>query len=165
MRHICLFTLSVILSLVCTAQEQYIPENNVVLYDSIAYNDTNKILLLVDIMDNVIVHQDSSIYRLMLDKYLGVERGLQEVTGFRVQVYSSNSQQKAKNESMLLHQELAKQISEPIYVISEPPFWKVRVGNFRTREEATQYKDLIMSLFPELQTSTYVVPDKITVLN
>lgn len=52
-----------------------------------------------------------------------------------------------------------------MYVISEPPFWKVRIGNFRTRDEANQYKKTLLDLYPELQSSTYVVPDKVIVLN
>ena len=99
------------------------------------------------------------------DKYLGIERQQQEVNGFRVQVYASNQQQIAKNESILLQQEMEKKLSDPVYVISEPPFWKVRVGNFLTRDEANQHKESILELFPELQNSTYVVPDKIIILN
>ena len=116
-------------------------------------------------MENAVVHQDSAIYQLMMDKYLGIERGVQEVSGFRVQVYSSNVQIQAKNEAMLLHQELSKQLTQAIYIISEPPFWKVRVGDFRTREEANAYKETLLKLYPILQSSTYVVPDKVTVYN
>jgi hypothetical protein len=101
----------------------------------------------------------------LIDKYLGIERQQQEVKGFRVQVYASNQQQIAKNESILLQQEMEKKLSDPVYVISEPPFWKVRVGNFLTRDEANQHKESILELFPELQNSTYVVPDKIIILN
>jgi hypothetical protein len=60
---------------------------------------------------------------------------------------------------------MEKKLSDPVYVISEPPFWKVRVGNFLTRDEANQHKESILELFPELQNSTYVVPDKIIILN
>lgn len=135
--------------------------------DSITTSDTTttKHLLLTDIMENAVIHQDSSIYRLLMDKHLGIERGQQEVNGFRVQVYSSNTQQRAKNESISLQQELEKRLSHPVYVISEPPFWKVRIGNFRTREEANQYKQTLLDLYPELQSGTYVVPDKVIVLH
>jgi hypothetical protein len=133
--------------------------------DSISQVDSVDITLLTDVMENAIIHQDSSIYRLLIDKYLGIERQQQEVNGFRVQVYASNQQQIAKNESILLQQEMEKKLSDPVYVISEPPFWKVRVGNFLTRDEANQHKESILELFPELQNSTYVVPDKIIILN
>ena len=115
-------------------------QEEVISLDSITTDDTIQHLLLTDIMENAVIHQDSSIYRLMMDKHLGIERGQQEVNGFRVQVYSSNTQQRAKNESISLQQELEKRLSHPVYVISEPPFWKVRIGNFRTRDEANQYK-------------------------
>jgi hypothetical protein len=52
----------------------------------------------------------------------------------------------------------------PVYTLSEPPFWKVRIGNFETREEANHYKTVLLQLFPELVGSTYVVPDKIILL-
>lgn len=141
--------------------------DDAVLYDTMVLDtpDTTEVLLLVDLMENAVVHQDSAIYQLMMDKYLGIERGVQEVSGFRVQVYSSNVQIQAKNEAMLLHQELSKQLTQAIYIISEPPFWKVRVGDFRTREEANAYKETLLKLYPILQSSTYVVPDKVTVYN
>ena len=141
--------------------------DDAVLHDTMALDtpDTTEVLLLVDLMENAVVHQDSAIYQLMMDKYLGIERGMQEVSGFRVQVYSSNVQIQAKNEAMLLHQELSKQLTQAIYIISEPPFWKVRVGDFRTREEANAYKETLLKLYPILQSSTYVVPDKVTVYN
>lgn len=141
--------------------------DDAVLHDTMALDtpDSTEVLLLVDLMENAVVHQDSAIYQLMMDKYLGIERGVQEVSGFRVQVYSSNVQIQAKNEAMLLHQELSKQLTQAIYIISEPPFWKVRVGDFRTREEANAYKETLLKLYPILQSSTYVVPDKVTVYN
>ena len=80
-------------------------------------------------------------------------------------MYKSILLQRAKNESILLQQELEKKLSQPVYVISEPPFWKVRIGNFRTREDANQYKESLLDLCPELQSSTYIVPDQIIVLN
>ena len=141
--------------------------DDAVLYDTMVLDtpDTTEVLFLVDLMENAVVHQDSAISQLMMDKYLGIERGVQEVSGFRVQVYSSNVQIQAKNEAMLLHQELSKQLTQAIYIISEPPFWKVRVGDFRTREEANAYKETLLKLYPILQSSTYVVPDKVTVYN
>lgn len=131
--------------------------------DTIA-TDTIIVELLTDVMANAIVHQDSLIRQLMLDKCLGTERGIQEKDGFRVQVYSSNSQQVAKNESLKLQQELASKLDHPVYTISEPPFWKVRIGNFLTREEAIEYKNALVKQYVELQGSTYVVPDKVIVV-
>ena len=166
MKHLFLLAIYLIIGNYSLAQDSISIEEYIVGDDSIMQNDSTEItLLLTDVMENAIIHQDSSIYRLLLDKYLGVERGQHEVNGFRVHVYSSNQQQKAKNESILLQQELEKKLSDPVYVISEPPFWKVRIGNFLTREEAHQHKETIIEAFPKLQNSTYVVPAKVIVLN
>lgn len=131
--------------------------------DSVAASDTIELVLLVDDMANAIVHQDSLVRRLMEDKVLGIQRGKNMVEGYRVQVYSSNQQQVAKNEALLLQQELESQLDMPVYALSEPPFWKVRIGNFLTREEANIYRAAIVELFPKLQGSTYVVPDNVII--
>ena len=147
----------------CFAQE--VGVDSVFVGDSVVVEDTLQAVLLTDVMENATVYQDSMVRQLMIDKQLGIQRGKVEVDGFRVQVYSSNQQQIAKNESLILQQELEKVLSKTVYTISEPPFWKVRIGNFRTRDEANQYKKTLLDLYPELQSSTYVVPDKVIVLN
>lgn len=119
------------------------------------------VVLLTEAMEHAVVHQDSAITQLMRDKRLGIQRGQQEADGFRVQVYASNNQQQAKNEALLLQQRLESALDMPVYAQSEPPFWKVRLGNFRTREEANKYKEVFLQYYPDLQGSTYVVPDKI----
>lgn len=132
--------------------------------DSLPKRDTLDIVLLTDVMENVIVHQDSLIDELMRDKRLGRQRGQQEINGFRVQVYSSNLQQVAKNEALALQQELKNKLDYPVYVVSEPPFWKVRIGDFLKREDANAYKETMLLQFPDLYGSTYIVPDKVIVL-
>ena len=37
----------------------------------------------------------------------------------------------------------------------------MRIGNFLTREDANAYKDVLLNMFPDMVGSTYVVPDKI----
>ena len=130
----------------------------------VADNDTTQVVLITDVMQHTVIHQDSAVTQLMIDKRLGTQRTQQEIDGYRVQVYSSNRQQVAKNEALLLQQTLEPLLDVPVYTQSEPPFWKVRVGNFRTREEATLYKEVLLKDHPELQGSTYVVPDKIILI-
>lgn len=132
--------------------------------DTLVKADTIKVVLLKDIMENALIHQDSMIDRLMIDKRLGRQRGQQELNGFRVQIYSSNQQQVAKNEAISLQQDLKDKLDYPIYVISEPPFWKVRIGNFLTRDEANAYKEQLLVQYPNLYGSTYIVPDKVIIL-
>lgn len=147
----------------CFAQE--VGVDSTFVDDSVVVEDTLQVVLLTDVMENAIVHQDSTIRQLMIDKQMGIQRGKVEVDGFRVQVYSSNQQKTAKNEALLLQQKLEKSVNKTIYTISEPPFWKVRLGDFQTREEAVVYKNELIVQFPELQSSAYIVPDKIIIVN
>lgn len=126
--------------------------------------DTQPIPLIVDEMKFAIVHQDSLITQLMHDKRTGYTRGEQLIDGFRVQIYASNNQQQAKKEATELQQRIEPLIDVPVYTLSEPPFWKVRIGNFQYREVANEYKNQFLQLFPELTGSTYIVPDKIIII-
>lgn len=162
--------LSSILWLALSALSQNVEQDSIlrldsVVLDTIAAVDTVEVVLLTDVMANAVVHQDSLVRELMINKRLGIQRGVQEMNGYRVQVFSSNQQQSAKNRALLLQQDLSGQLKEPVYAVSEPPFWKVRIGNFLTREEANNYRMTFIAQFPELQGSTYVVPDKIIVVN
>lgn len=144
----------------------------VVRADSVNHLDTLVVMdsiettvkLIIDDMARVTVHQDSAITQLMLDKRLGYVRGEQIKEGFRVQIYASNRQQLAKKEASELQLRIEALIDVPVYTISEPPFWKVRIGNFETRDSANEYKNTFLQLFPELTGSTYVVPDKIIII-
>ena len=150
-----------------SAQEQTLPLDTI-LVDSLHIDTLQSDTLhtfILDAMPNAIVHQDSAITLLLEDKSYNRQRGQRQVSGFRVQVYASNTPQVAKNEALDLHETLSSQVSMAVYVISEPPFWKVRLGDFITREEAIEYKNQLNVLFPHLQGSTYVVPDQVTVNN
>ena len=157
-----LFILAIYLPTVLIAQNDILPTDSILVNDTISI-DSMHITLIMDDMSNVIVHQDSTITQLMMDKVTGRVRGEQIIDGFRVQIYASNQQQVAKNESLMLQQRIEPLLDVPVYAISEPPFWKVRIGNFKTREEANTYKDILLNMFPDMVGSTYVVPDKITI--
>lgn len=165
-----LFILFLILSTVCMLAEQPI-DTDTLLVDTLSIDtiQSDSIQLdslhtfILDDMPNVIVYQDSAITQLLKDKSYNLQRGQHQVDGFRVQVYSSNQPQVAKNEALDLYEVLSSQVNEIVYVVSEPPFWKVRLGDFLTREEALEYKNILNKQFPELQGSTYVVSDQVIV--
>ena len=120
--------------------------------------------IIKHMQDNVTVVQDSAITRLMLDKQNGVERKQVEIQGYRVQVFSSNNQQNAKTEAFRIQKVVENSnIEGDIYVQYNPPFWKVRIGNFRTLEEAQLFKEEEIRALTELQGDTYPVRHKITV--
>lgn len=118
---------------------------------------------LLNEMPGVEVLQDSSI-SILLDAAMKGKYELVEMDGYRVQIYSSNQQQTAKSEALDLESKLKEQLSQTVYVQYLPPFWKVRLGDFRTYEEAKEYKKLFVQQFPEMLGDTYIVRDKIQVL-
>ena len=118
---------------------------------------------LLESMPGVQVIQDSAVATL-LDLSMNGEREWVEVDGYRVQIYSSNQQQTAKAEALDLETKLAKKVNQTIYVQYLPPFWKVRLGDFRTYEEAKEYKKLFIESYPDMIGDTYIVRDKIKVL-
>ena len=114
-------------------------------------------------MPGVQVIQDSALARILQVTISGNEEWI-EVSGYRVQVYSSNQQQKAKAEALRLEDRLKDQLNQTVYVQYVPPFWKVRIGDFRTYDEAKEYKRQVVQQFPGLVGDTYIVRDQIKVL-
>ena len=85
--------------------------------------------------------------------------------GYRVQVYSGNRQQTAKAEAFRIEKLIQESgLGVETYVLYNPPFWKVRLGNFRTQAEAQQLRDEVVRLLPSLQGDTYVVRDQIQLI-
>lgn len=122
------------------------------------------LLSILDTLPGVQIIQDTTIGVLLGEAKNG-KRELVEIDGYRVQVYSSNQQQTAKSEALDLEEKLLKdKISQTIYVQYLPPFWKVRLGDFRTYDEAREYKKLFVQQYPEMMGDTYIVRDKIQVL-
>ena len=121
------------------------------------------LLSVFDFMPGVQIVQDSTM-AVLLDEAINGKREMVEIDGFRVQVYSSNQQQTAKGEALDLETRLKDKISQTLYVQYLPPFWKVRIGDFRTYEEAREYKKLFVQQYPDLMGDTYIVRDKIQVM-
>ena len=117
---------------------------------------------ILDDMPLVVVHQAPMIEALLKEKIYG-QCELEEIDGFRVQIFSSNRQQTAKEEALTLEKKMTESVSVAVYVAYLAPFWKVRLGNFRTYEEANAFKTQLITQHPGLQGDTYIVRDKVQV--
>lgn len=128
-------------------------------------NDSLRIAMrpnLLDSMPGVEVLQDSAVGALLHAAMQG-DLELVEIDGYRVQIYSSNRQQVAKSEALELEAKIKDKLDQTVHVLYMPPFWKVRIGDFRTYEEAKEYKKLFVEQFPSIMGDTYIVRDKIQV--
>ncbi|HRU13054.1 MAG TPA: SPOR domain-containing protein [Dysgonamonadaceae bacterium] len=48
-------------------------------------------------------------------------------------------------------------------VLFDSPFWRLRVGNFKTREEAEQVLDELRTAFPSFGKEMYIVTDEVKI--
>lgn len=114
-----------------------------------------------DSATKITIHQDERVDDL-LNKYNNrVEPGTPySGAGYRVQVFSSNDYKTAKNDAARVERQIRSAFpAEQVYVVYASPFWKVRVGNFRTAAEAQKLKEEIVKIFPELRQNSYAVKE------
>ncbi len=108
------------------------------------------------------VVQDSRIETSLADRKATHTTSKGAGPGFRIQVFSSNVQRTAKSEAFSVEKEIRTAFPETgVYVSYISPFWKVRVGDFKTAEEAKAFRDELISTFPNLRNAIYTVKDKI----
>ena len=95
------------------------------------------------------VYQSPELTTLLLRDTTAVEERM--VQGYRIQIYSDNMQRRAKE----MAQERAKMIQEAdstleSYVTFNSPFWRVRVGNYSSYEEAAIKLRELKKQFPTI---------------
>ncbi|MCM1505210.1 MAG: SPOR domain-containing protein [Muribaculum sp.] len=84
--------------------------------------------------------------------------------GYRIQVFSDNNAQTAKAEASARARNVSAKFPEyATYVVFSSPYWRLRVGNFRTQEEANNAAHLLKEAFPSYSREIRVVRDRITV--
>lgn len=106
-------------------------------------------------------HQDKRIEKVVMEN--STVTGI-VAQGFRVQVFSSNTQRTARQEAFNHESSLKEAFPDmKVYVSYSSPFWKVRIGDFLTQEEARKFTEELLFKFPELKGDTYTVRDNISV--
>ena len=84
--------------------------------------------------------------------------------GYRVQVYADNSVRNAKTEARQRERALEQAFPEyATYVSYASPYWRLRVGDFRSQYEAEKAAAEIRKQFPRYAKEVRVVRDKVTV--
>ncbi|MBK7131457.1 MAG: SPOR domain-containing protein [Bacteroidales bacterium] len=93
---------------------------------------------------------------ILMSKKVYKEMNYYGMSGFRIQIYAS-SNRNAREESNKARADFINKfpdiVSYPIY--QHPGYFKIRVGDFRTRTEATKLFLIISKEFPD----AYIVPD------
>jgi hypothetical protein len=85
-----------------------------------------------------------------------------KLVGYRVQVYSESNQRVAKGEARQRERAVGSRFpSLATYVAYASPYWRLRVGDFKTQAEAEKYASDIRKAFPAYAREVRVVRDRI----
>lgn len=101
--------------------------------------------------NNVSVIKDSRV-----DNLLETYKSSFSVQGYRIQIYSDNKKQPARDEKAKF---LSLYSNVKAHEIYQQPYFKIRVGDFRTKLEAYKFQKEIVSNFP----NSFIVKDEIEV--
>lgn len=82
--------------------------------------------------------------------------------GFRVQVFSDNNTRTAKNEARAKARQVSARFPHlSTYVKYTSPYWRLKVGDFRSRQEADEVAEQLRKAFPAISKEIRVVRDRI----
>jgi hypothetical protein len=108
-----------------------------------------------------LVYQDSLMQQALERQHEGNNTEVSR-RGFRVQLFSSNNVRTARNAAFQVEKTVREKLPHlAVYVTYTSPFWKVRVGNCATNDDAQRLRQYIIEQLPQFQAETYVVPDQI----
>ncbi|MCF6365371.1 MAG: SPOR domain-containing protein [Bacteroidales bacterium] len=104
---------------------------------------------------NINITQDAKILQIVKRHK---ELNNNKFPGWRVQIYFGSGQKAmAEAQSAKKHFLIRYGNNLGAYIVYDSPFYKVRVGDFRTKAEALNFKDKIKSTFHE----SWIVTDRI----
>ena len=105
---------------------------------------------------NVTIVQDSNIIRL-IEKHITINKADINLTGWRIQIYNSSGKEARDDASEVRNKFMNSYFNVKAYLIYQPPFFKIRVGDFRTKQDAFTLYKLLLKEYP----LSYLVQDKI----
>ena len=106
--------------------------------------------------NNIRFQQDSAIHNLVL-KHIVKNRRNPQIEGYRIRIFADLGTQ-AREESEEVRAEFYEKFPEiSVYREYDDSWWKVYVGDFRTKIEAIKSLKKIREEFP----SAFIVPDQI----
>ena len=87
-----------------------------------------------------------------------------KIRGYKVQAFTGNHQRESKNEAYQRQGMINNAFPQyETVVLFSSPFWRVRVGNFQTREEANEAMTSMRNKFPSFGKEMYIVHDEVKI--
>ena len=83
-------------------------------------------------------------------------------SGYRIMVFDDNNVRTAKNAAQVRKSQVQARFPQlRVYVVFNSPYWRVKVGDFRTRAEAEHVMSEIRAAIPAAASSLRIVRDRI----
>lgn len=87
-----------------------------------------------------------------------------KMRGFKIQAFAGNNQRNSKDEAYYKQRLINTSFPEQeTVVIFDSPFWRLRVGNFKSREDADAMLHDMRRTFPAFGKEMYIVIDEVKV--
>ncbi|MBI2281503.1 MAG: SPOR domain-containing protein [Bacteroidetes bacterium] len=115
------------------------------------YSQDNSASDSLNTVSNVSVIKDTRI-----NEILNTYKSSYSLSGYRIQIFSDNKKQPARDEKAKF---LNLYSSVKAHEVYQQPFFKIRVGDFRTKLEAYKFQKEIQLQFP----NCFIVKDEIEV--
>ena len=114
-------------------------------------NGVSDVFTMVNTPSNggrITIVQDAKLKQLVLS-HIQSNSKIETMEGFRIQIYSGSSK-KAKGEAMAAKAKMLSLYPDiPVYLEYNAPFWRVRVGDFRSKNESMELFSRIKSSFQD----------------
>ncbi len=87
-----------------------------------------------------------------------------EMPGFRIQVFAGNNQRISKSEAYTKESDVKSIFPEmSTYVVFTAPFWRLRVGDFQTFQEAQRMMTKLRAEFPAFGREMSIIKEKVRI--
>lgn len=126
-------------------------------------NNENTILPIVEkLQENIpgqgkiVINQDNTITQLHSLRYLQNAKS-PGMDGFRIRIFFEIGQFARKNSEDVMQAFMEKYPGVPVYQSYQNPYWKISVGDFRSRESALKFYYEILKDYPK----AFIIPERI----
>lgn len=142
-----------------------------------AVNAETEVVTIVDHItsgNSNVINQPEKLLKRLVPVAVPIEDEMKEeqtarpvngrMAGYRVQVFSDNNARTAKNEARSKQRVISSRFPNyQTYVMYTSPYWRLKVGDFKTQKEANAAADELRKAFPSYSKEIRVVRDRVNI--
>jgi len=120
---------------------------------------------------SVTIHQSNDIRRLVGSRpasekvEVSGDKSYLILPGYRIQVFSGNNQRKSKDEADYKKRQINEAYADvSTHVTFMAPFWRLRVGDYLTYEEAYSMMQKLIGSFPAFKKEIHITKEDVRIL-